>query len=184
MAFDWSKVEGYRDDMTDAEKIALLKDFSMPDHVAKSQFDKVASELSAAKKQLKERMTEEEQREAERQATDKALREELETLRRERALEKHKASFLAQKYSAEDAEEMAKALTDNDPDALFKALAKANVAAEKNLRAELMKGTPEPKSGGKESEASESDAVKLAKQLNEADTKAAKAAQDGISYYM
>ena len=168
MAFDWSKVEGFREGMSDAEMIALLKDFSMPDHVAKSQFDKVSSELAAAKKQLKERMTEDEQKEAERQAADKALREELEAL----------------KYSAEDADVMAKALADNDADALFKALAKANAAAEKNIRAELMKETPKPNGGGKESEASESDAVKLAKQLNEADSKAAKAAQDGISYYM
>lgn len=184
MAFDWSKVEGFREGMSDAEMIALLKDFSMPDHVAKSQFDKVSSELAAAKKQLKERMTEDEQKESERQAADKALREELEALKYERALEKHRASFLAQKYSAEDADVMAKALADNDADALFKALAKANAAAEKNIRAELMKETPKPNGGGKESEASESDAVKLAKQLNEADSKAAKAAQDGISYYM
>ena len=188
MAFDWTKIEGYREDMTDAEKIALLENFSMPDTtagmIAKTQYDKVASELAAAKKQLKERMTEEERKEAERQAADAAVREELETLRRERAFEKHKASFLAQKYDAADAEAMAKALVDNDTDGLFKALTKANDAAEKNLRAELLKGTPPPPTGGKDESAGKSDAVKLAEQLGAADAQAIKAANDGLAHYM
>ena len=187
MAFDWTKVEGYREDMTDAEKIALLEKFSMPssggDMIAKSQFDKVSSELAAAKKQLKERMTEDERKEEERNAADAAMREELANLRQERAFEKHKASFLAQKYDVADAEAMAKALVDGDSDGLFKALSKANATAEKNLRAELMKGTPTPPSGG-ETKEEKSDAIKLAEQLAAADAQTAKAANDGLAYYM
>jgi hypothetical protein len=79
---------------------------------------------------------------------------------------------------------MAKALVDNDTDGLFKALAKANNAAEKNLRAELLKGTPQPPTGGKGEGDGKSDAVKLAEQLGAADAQAIKAANDGLSHYM
>jgi len=187
MAFDWSKIEGYREGMTDAEKLELLEKVGLPEPtqgmIEKVKFDKVSSELADMKKQLKERMTEDERKESERQAADAALREELETLRRERAFEKHKASFLAQKYDAADAEAMAKALVDNDTDSLFKALTKANDAAEKNLRAELLKGTPPPPTSGKE-QPEKSDAIKLAEKLGEADAQAAKAANDGLAHYM
>ena len=155
MAFDWSKIEGYREGMTDAEKLELLEKVGLPEPtqgmIEKVKFDKVTSELADMKKQLKERMTEDERKESERQAAD--------------------------------AEAMAKALVDNDTDSLFKALTKANDAAEKNLRAELLKGTPPPPTGGKE-QPEKSDAIKLAEKLGEADAQAAKAASDGLAHYM
>ena len=188
MAFDWTKIEGYRDGMTDAEKIALLEKIGMPnptsDMIAKSQFDKVSSELAAAKKQLKERMTEEERKDAEQQAAFAAMKEEVESLRKERAFERHKASFLAQKYDAADAEAMAEALISGDSDGLFKALSKANETAEKNLRAELMKSVSEPPTGGNDHSAGKDDAIKLAEQLAAQDVASSKAASYGLSHYM
>ena len=93
MAFDWTKVEGYKEDMSDAEKIALLANFNMPEPgIPKATFDKVSSELAGVKKQLREKQTEEERKEAERLAADEATKTELETLRREKALNSHKAT--------------------------------------------------------------------------------------------
>ena len=81
MAFDWSKIEGYREGMTDAEKLELLEKVGLPEPtqgmIEKVKFDKVTSELADMKKQLKERMTEDERKESERQAADAALREEM-----------------------------------------------------------------------------------------------------------
>ena len=59
MAFDLTKLAGYREDMTADEKLALLEAYEAPvpdDAEAKkwkAQFDKTASELAAANKALK-----------------------------------------------------------------------------------------------------------------------------------
>ena len=75
MAFDWTSIEGYREDMTADEKLALLDSYEAPKDnpappkdnpnpdpapapapskgmVSKAQFDKVSSELAAVKKHL------------------------------------------------------------------------------------------------------------------------------------
>ena len=85
MAFDWTKVEGYREDMSADEKLALLDSYEArednpappkedPTHaptpaptpakgmVSKAQFDKVSSELAAVKKQLRGKMSEDPER--------------------------------------------------------------------------------------------------------------------------
>ena len=75
MSFDWTKVEGYREDMTAEEKLSLLENMDtdpnpQPDPepdpaptpskapsregmISKAQFDKVSKELAAAKRQLR-----------------------------------------------------------------------------------------------------------------------------------
>lgn len=155
MAFDWSQVEGYREDMTADEKVELLAKFTPKPTQGgtdwKVQYDKTASEVASLKKQLKERMSDEERKEKERTDAETALKEELETLRRERAIDKHKASFMAQKYDADAAEKMATALVDGKADDLFKAMSDANGDVEKRMRAEILKNTPSP-SGGKKNE--------------------------------
>ena len=92
MAFDWTKIEGYREDMTAEEKLALLDNDPAPDPtpapkpdpkpdpapkpgvVSKAAYDKVASELAAAKKQLRAKMTQDEQDEADRLAAETAMK--------------------------------------------------------------------------------------------------------------
>ena len=61
---DVSKIEGY-ENMTPEQKIAALEGFDTPDpdysgYVKKDVFDKTASELAGVKKQLKEKMTDDE----------------------------------------------------------------------------------------------------------------------------
>ena len=185
MAFDWTQVKGYREDMTAEEMVALLKEFSIPTPPGtdwKAQYDKTASEVAALKKQLKERMTDDERKEAERAAADAAMKEELETLRRERAIDKHKASFMAQKYDAEAAEKMAQAIVDGKTDELFKVMTAANGDIEKRIRAEVLKNTPTPPNGGNNNSGGEKTvAEKLAAEIAaEANTKAS---ADVLAHY-
>ena len=100
MAIDWSKVEGYSEGMSAEDKLALLEKQtggipgepagdpkSTKEYVAlKAQFDKVSSDLASTKKQLRTKMTEDEQAKADREAADQKVQEELESLRREKAL--------------------------------------------------------------------------------------------------
>ena len=71
---DTSGIEGYAE-MTAEQKLAALEGFDIPDpdlsgYVKKDLFDKKASELAAAKKQLGEKMTEDEQKASEKEIQD------------------------------------------------------------------------------------------------------------------
>lgn len=162
MAFDWTKVEGYNEGMTADEKLALLENYEpeKPDpeqnnpeetkpragYIPKKDFDKVSSELAAAKKQLRSRMTEDEQKEADRQAEMAAKDAQLATLLREKSLGNRKASFMGLGYTAELADGAALALEDNDDDALFASMKKYQADFEKALRAKILSETPHPPS--------------------------------------
>jgi len=155
MAFDWTAVDGYKEDMTAEEKLALLDSYepkspepvNMKGYVAKTQFDSLASELAATKKQLRSKMSEEEAREADRAAHDEAIEQELKILRREKTISNHKASFLAQGYDDALATEAATALADGDTDAVFALMGKQRTNAEKALRQQIMKEVPVPPAG-------------------------------------
>lgn len=159
MSFDWTKVEGYREDMTSEEKLALLDSYEAPEPpkeeppkpagatVSKTQFDKVSSELAALKKQMRSRMSEDEQKEADRKASETAMREELDTLRKEKTLNSYKASFLGQGYDEAMALEAATAMAEGDSDGVFAIMKKQNALMEKNLRAKILKETPTPPAG-------------------------------------
>ena len=161
MAFDWTQVEGYKEDMTADEKLALLENFELPTPteqptepapeqqprgsvVSKAQFDKVSSELAAVKKQLRGKLSEDEQKELDRQAQQEAMEAELNALRRDKTLAGYKASYLSQGYDEALAEEAATAMVDGDMETVFAAMKKNAVAAEKALRAKILKDTPVP----------------------------------------
>lgn len=162
MAFDWTKVEGYDESMTADEKLALLEKWEAPapdesqqdgekaqpriGYIPKKDFDKVSSELAAAKKQLRSRMSEDEQKEADRQALLEAKDAELATLRRDKSLGNKKASFMGVGYDEELADTASLALEDDDDDALFAAMRKYNANLEKALRAKILAETPHPPS--------------------------------------
>lgn len=169
MAFDWTTVEGYREDMSADEKLALLENYTpsantepeapaeptetpkpepkqpaKPGYISKREFDKLASDLAAAKRQLRSKMSEDEQREADRQAELAAREEELQSLRREKALSSNKASFLGIGLSEELAGEAATMLADGDTEGLFMTLKRHQVGYEKALRAKILAETPKP----------------------------------------
>lgn len=169
---EWSNIEGYKEDMTAEEKLALYEAYETPkpeptpapnpapkdpepkptpapvgSTVSKATYDKVASELAAAKKQLRAKMTEDEQKEADRLANEEAMKTELETLRREKTLSNYKASYLSQGYDEVLAEATATAMVDGDMDTVFANMKKHSDGMEKALRAKILKETPVPPAG-------------------------------------
>lgn len=172
MAFDWTSVEGYREDMSADEKLALLENYSpaepapsgdpapaaapaakptpdsnlapKPGYISKREFDKLSSQLAETKRQLRSKMSEDEAREADRQAEMAARDEELKSLRRERTLGLNKAAFLGLGLEENLAGEAATMLADGDNDGLFMALKKHQAGFEKTLRAKILAETPKP----------------------------------------
>ena len=152
MKIDITKIEGYREDMTADEKLELLLNYEVPapdysGYVKKSVFDKTASELADAKKKLKEKMTEEEVKEAEMLAEQQALKEELENLRRDKALSEHMAKLLELGYAADLAADTARALVEGDMSKVFENQQKHIENVKKAERAAALGGTPAPPAG-------------------------------------
>jgi len=153
MAFDFTKLEGYKPDMSADEKLALLDKYEAPTpdltgFIAKSAFDKTASELAEAKRQLKAKQTEEERKEAERLEAEAAMKAELEALRREKTISDSKARFLGLGYDEKLAAETAKALADGDMDKVFANQGIHIENVKKAERAASLAGDPKPPAGG------------------------------------
>jgi hypothetical protein len=151
-------IENY-ESMTAEEKVAALEAYEpdMSGFVAKSVFDKTASDLAATKKQLKERMTEEEAQraiEAEAKAAAEARNAELEArvkeLENERAVNSYVTSYIAMGYDEKMAKASAEALVKGDMETVFKNQKLHAENSEKALKAELLKQTPPPASGNGE----------------------------------
>ena len=141
-------IENY-ENMTLEEKIAALEAYEpdMSGFVSKATFDKTSSELAAAKKTLRERMTEEEAK-ATKDAEDRAaLMARVEELERERAVNSYVSSYLAMGYDEKLAKASAEALEKGDMATVFKNQKTHAENQEKALRAELLKQTPPPPSG-------------------------------------
>lgn len=154
------------------KEVNLVDPSKLPESVSKSTFDKVSSELVAAKKELKEKMTIDEQKAAE----QKAVSEEVEKLKKENSVLKYKESFLANGYDAESANKLADAFANGDMEE-FSKVSKAYMEAKKKeietaTKAELLKKTPTVHSGGGEGgDGKESIGKQLGKQSEEATKK-------------
>ena len=143
MKFD---IENY-ESMTVEEKLAALEAYEPKDLVSKAALDKAASEAASYKKQLREKMTEEEARKAQDAEALEALKNRVMELENERAVNSYVTSYLALGYDEKLAKSSAKALADGDMVTVF-ANQKAHVEAqEKALRAEILKSTPRPTPG-------------------------------------
>lgn len=124
MAFDFTKLDGYKPEMTADEKLKLLDKYEAPaldytGYIKKDAFDRIASELAEAKRQLKAKMSEDEQKEAERAAAEAAIKAELEALRKDKTITEHKSQYLALGYDEKLAGETAKAFADGDMAQVF-----------------------------------------------------------------
>lgn len=152
MAFDFTKIDGYRAEMTAEEKLALLDKYEAPavdytGYVKKETFDKVASELAEWKKKHNALLTEDQRKEAERLEAEAEIRAELETLRKENAITKSKAEFLSLGYDDALAGEAARALADGDM-VKFNAAQRTFIEnVRKAERAALLAGDPKPPAG-------------------------------------
>lgn len=157
---DLTKLEGYREDMTVEEKLALYESFELPEEtsqkekldmskfIPKELYDKKASEAATYSRKLRDKMTIDEQAELERQAAQVAMEEELNHLRREKTISAHVAKYLELGYDAALANETAEAMADGDMDRFFSNMGKAKDTLEKVFRAENVANDPAPPPGG------------------------------------
>lgn len=126
MNIDVSKIDGYSE-MSAEEKVKALESFAFPDadytgYVKKDVFDKTASELAGTKKELKARMTAEEQAKADVDALINELKNSNADLMNQIAEQKrinlvaqNKAQLLGTDgFDEKNADIMAKALADGD----------------------------------------------------------------------
>lgn len=162
---DFSKIENY-ENMSAEEKLAALEALELPDPdytgwVKKDVLDKATSEAASYKKQLRERMSEEEATKA-KAAEDMAnIMSELETLRNEKAVSEYATQFMGIGYDEALAKSTAAALQKGDMQTMFKNHAKFTAEREKALKAELLKGTPTPPAGGGEKKTTHDDLKKM-----------------------
>lgn len=144
-------IENY-ENMTTEEKLAALEAYEpdMSQYVAKSVFDKKASEAAELGKQLKARMTEDEAKKAQDAADRAALEARVKELETERMVNGYVTAYLAMGYDEKMAKSSATALANGDMDTVFKNQKAFAEAREKDLRAELLKQTPPPAAGNGE----------------------------------
>ena len=109
--------------------------------------DKATSEAASYKKQLMDSKSESERAAMEKAERDAAMREELETLRKESAINKYAKSFVALGYSEKQAMLAAEAQYTGDTDTLFHIQQEHQTEYEKRIKADLMKSMPVPSIG-------------------------------------
>lgn len=151
MKIDLTRIEGY-DQMTPEEKIKALEgaEFEVPkDNSAelaryKELMNRANSEAAEYKKKLREKQTEQEKAEEERMAAQKQMEEELETLRRERALGEHVSQLRNLGVLEEDLAAVADAAISGNWKDFYAGLGKARSSFEKSIRADVTKNTPKP----------------------------------------
>ena len=119
----------------------------MSQYVSKATFDKKASEAAEFSRQLKAKMTDEEAAKAKAAEEREAIMEELEALRKDKAISEYTTQFMSIGYDEALAKSTATALHGGDMQTMFKNHAAFTVAREKALKAELLKGTPTPPAG-------------------------------------
>lgn len=150
MKIDTSKIENY-ESMSAEEKLKALETYEMEfdttGYVKKDLFDKTSSEVSSLKKQLKEKLSEEEQAKLRQTEEFNAMKEKLEALEKEKSIQEHTNQFLALGYEQELAEKTAKALYEGNLKVVFENQKAFQESLVKNERANLLKDTPKPQVG-------------------------------------
>ena len=156
------QIENY-ENMTPEEKIAALEAYEpdMSGFVAKSVFDRTASDLAAAKKSLKEKMTEDEAKEAKEAEEREALLARVQELEHKELVGHYTNAYLTLGYDEKAARATAEAMAKGDMETVFKNQKIHNEGREKALRAELLKETPPPAGGGADKGMKKEDFAKL-----------------------
>lgn len=191
--FDTSTIEGF-DQMTAEQKLDAVLKAEIPDkvdmsgYVEKSVFDKKAAEASSLSKQLRAKMTEEEQKKLEAEeakAADAQKFAEMEAknaeLEKKITISEYKANFLAQGYDEKLAAETAAALANGDMAKVFANAEKFKTALEAKIKSDLMDKTPKPGGG---TGGSENPGLEQAKSIGKAKAEADKATADVMKHYI
>ena len=148
MKIDTTKIEGF-DKMTPEEKVAALEAYEIEDpdftgYVKKDVFDKTASELASAKKQLRDKMTADEQKEKDEAEKREKLENDYNALLKKVTVSENKAKLLGLGYEETLANETAEAMANGEIDKVFANQKKHLEALEKKVRADVLKDTPKP----------------------------------------
>ena len=162
---DISSIEGY-ENMTAEEKLAALEGFEFPDPdftgmVKKDLLDRANSEAASFKRQLREKMTQEEQEKARQAEELAAMQAELEALKADKAISEYTAQFLGIGYDEALAKSTASALHKGDMATMFANHAKFVAGREKTLKAEMLKNTPTPPAGEGNNKKTKEDFMKM-----------------------
>lgn len=150
---DTSLIEGY-EAMSAEEKLKALEALDLPDpdysgYVKKDVFDATASELAKKKKELRERMSEDEQKK-QKDAEERAdLQNKYDELLRKSNISDAKADLVALGYDETLAQETAEAMVDGDRKKVFENQKKFKASLEKKIRADVLRDTPAPDDKGK-----------------------------------
>nr|DAN86598.1 MAG TPA: protein of unknown function (DUF5446) [Caudoviricetes sp.] len=151
MKIDVSTIEGYAD-MTPEQKVAALEAAETPDpdysgYVSKDIYDKTASELAAKKRELRQKMTDDEAAKEKEKEERERVEKEYADLKRKTAISENKAQLIAMGYDEKLAEETAEAIVDGDTAKVLANQKKNLDAYGKKVRTEALKDTPKPAGG-------------------------------------
>lgn len=187
---DVSTIEGF-DGMTAEEKVDALLKVNVPEkvdlsgYIAKSQFDKVSSELAEAKKTLKGKMTEDEAAKAQADADRLELENKYNELVKKSTIADHTARYMALPgFDEKLARETAEALFEGNMDKVFENQKKAGENYEKALKADQMRKNPGPDGAGGDDGENDSEAVKLAKKIGKKNADANKRSAEILNMYL
>lgn len=145
--------EAYKEGMTLEDVESALGEFSLPEDKTeeierlRTALSKSNSEAAGYKKQLREKLSEDEQQKQQQLEERTELQEKYEKLLAEVETSKNKAKFLALGYDEKLAEETAAAMVNNDLETVFKNQKKHQQSLEQKVRADVLKETPPPVSG-------------------------------------
>lgn len=146
--------DAYKEGMTFEEVESALESVTIPEDNSaeierlKNALSKSNSEAAGYKKQLREKMTEDEQKKQREQEEREELQNKYDKLLRESVITKNKAKLVALGYEEALADETAEAMADGDSDKVFANQQKHLASFEKKVRAEALKDTPKPTPDG------------------------------------
>lgn len=152
MKIDTTQIPNFDTLPDEAKKAILAMEFAdvpdMSQFVAKSVFDKKASEAADLSKQLKAHMSDEEAKAAQEAADRAALIERAEKAENALAVSNYVAAYVSMGYDEKLAKSTAEAMVKGDTDTVLKNQKIHLEDREKALKAELLKQTPPPAPGG------------------------------------
>lgn len=146
--------DAYKEGMTFEEVETALESVTIPEDNSaeierlKNALSKSNSEAAGYKKQLREKMTEDEQKKQREQEEREELQNKYDKLLRESVIAKNKAKLVALGYDESLADETAEAMADGDSEKVFANQQKHLASFEKKVRAEALKDTPKPTPDG------------------------------------
>lgn len=158
MKIDTSKIEGYND-MSAEEKLAALEAFEYEDGMKdleesnaklqkyKDALSKANSEAAENKKKYKALLSEDERKSQERDEQYEKLEQELAELKAEKQVAELKSQYLGLGYDEDLASATAKAMAEGDMETVFANSKTFLESHDKVVEANLLKGTPRPRSG-------------------------------------